>query len=40
MKICMPQLLFYRYVATTSGAVWIYPGTLMPKTFDPARSPW
>ncbi|XP_071491032.1 VWFA and cache domain-containing protein 1-like [Diadema antillarum] len=34
------EYIVRRYVATTSGAVWMYPGTLMSKTFDPARRPW
>lgn len=40
LKSDINEYIIRRYVATTSGAVWIYPGTLMPKTFDPARRPW
>lgn len=29
-----------RYLSTTSGVVWMYPGTLLSKTFDPSRRPW
>ncbi|XP_071850515.1 VWFA and cache domain-containing protein 1-like [Apostichopus japonicus] len=36
----MNNYVVRRYLSTTSGVVWMYPGTLLAKTFDPSRRSW